>query len=219
MFRKLLLLPILSLFFATGAFAEPGDWQNFAPNRQYFVSIDTFRGDQHGEFKNDLVACLSDDSAWKVHPTDKDKFSRWTANDIVHVGVRNSFYWFKREHKFELVNHTRNETVKVMMVQYPRVAPLTVVLAETYLKNQSIQPFTYTDSLGRINTIYVPSNTYEKKVALSDGSVWTIRKNFESFSIGNRVYVGVNATKNGFDFLLISGLEREAEWTWAKKLN
>jgi len=216
MTQKIISLLLLSLAFVTGAFAD-NQFQNLIPTRESLVTADRFRGDKHGQFKDDFVAVLSDGSAWKIHPTEQTKFSNWAVNDVIHVAVRTSFYWFKREHKFELVNHTRNERLKVMLVQYPRT-PLTVVLAETVLVGYSYVPHT-TYINGTPITTYSHVPNYEKKVALNDGSMWKIDGKYSSFSLGNRVYLGVNLINDRFSYFLITGLEREAVYTWATKIN
>lgn len=217
MFLQLFILPIFSFFFAAGALADQGDWQNYIPIRQSLIGVGIFDGDQHGDFKNDIVAYLGDGSAWKVHPTESEIFSQWNINDVVHVGVRTSYYYFKREHKFELVNHSRNETVKAMLVQHSVEPPLTLVFAEIYLENSTVIPYTSYDHQGRPQTNYTISNSYAKKITLSDGSIWVLRNGYNEFFIGDRIYVGVNASKSGFNFFLIKGSEREAIWTWAHK--
>lgn len=215
MLRKFLLIPLLSIFFISNSYAD-----TLVPptptTLQYLNAITLFNGDMHGQFKDDFVAILSDDSAWKVHPKDKEKFAKWGINDIVHIGVRTSFYWFKREHKFELHNMTRRESVRVMLVQLPYNA-LTIRDTFTYLSGQYLVPYTITDSQGNSYTYYYWVYTYDKKLYLDDGSVWTIKTEsvFDNFTIGTRVYLGVNHKSSGLSYFLTSGIEREGTYDWA----
>lgn len=176
-----------------------------------------FQGDSHGDFRGDLVAILSDGSQWKVHPDNPEKFRRWNMGDRIHVAVRTSFYWFKREHKFHLYNHENGECVKAMLVNYGE-APLVIVDATKPTATDSVTvPIYATDANGNLYVVGykdVPC-TYRSYVTLSDGSVWQIGKNFSSFTYGRKVYVGYNESSTAFKPFLISGTEREAGWTWA----
>ena len=218
---RYLFLVLLYCIQTTLGFAATDTWNNFVPNRQYLFAVNTFRGDKLGEFKGDPVAVLGDGSAWKVHPTEKEKFSKWSIRDTVHIGVRTTFYFFKREHKFEMFNHTRNESVKVMLVQNPQY-PLKIVMAETFAKN-TYQAVTTKDINGEPVQTYKPVTMYEKKLVMQDGSLWLIKSNEknngEAFGMGCTVYLGINRENDSYKTLLITGLEREAIWTWAKKLN
>src|ERR1700722_14637798 len=55
------------------------------------ISVYTFEGDSHGDFQGDLAVLLSDGSAWKVHPDDRDKISNWNIGDSMHISLRTSF--------------------------------------------------------------------------------------------------------------------------------
>lgn len=199
--------------------ADLQEWEKMIPGKQTLVSVSPFVGDQYGDFKGDFVAHLSDGSSWKVHPYDSLAFSLWTTTDILHVGFRTSFYFFKREHKFEIVNHTRNETVRVMIVDYPKPAPLQIVFAEEVLENSVLVPYVYSDKKGQTYTTYYPQNTYVKKLTLSDGSIYTIAEDFDYYSIGDKVYVVLNASKSCFDLALADGLDRYSYWTRTRKIN
>ncbi len=181
----------LALFICVFATTFAHSQEDFRRTLQYYVGLSSFIGDKHGDFKGDPVAVLSDGSAWKIHPKDSEKFSKWLANEILRPEARTSFYLLKREHKFRLYNHMRNESVRAMLAQYPTY-PLMVIESETY-------------NAGRP----------EKRVVLNDGTVWRIRKNFNHFNIGTTVHLGCNyeTTRDGMElhrFFLISGIEREA---------
>ena len=212
MFLRMCFMSVLSFFFVTGAFAVPVN----IPNMQYLTGAGVFNGDRHGDFRNDYVAILSDGSEWKIHPQDRDMFSNWNINDYVHIRVRTSFYWFKREHKFEMYNHTRNEAARVMIIQYPYY-PLIIVNTQTYLTNSELVPITTKDENGNEYTDYYLVNTYEKVIYLNDGSAWIIKNDIDSFNQGNYVYLGVNDARDGMYFFVLTGTEREAAWTWASK--
>jgi len=94
--------------------------------------------------------------------------------------------------------------------------PLIIIEAQTYLSGQELIPYNYTDAYGIIQTQYYWVNKYERKLLLSDGSIWVIRNRgqFKYFVIGKEVYVGVNGRKDNFDYFLIVGREREAKWSW-----
>lgn len=187
------------------------------------VGADRFEGDRHNDFAGDSVAILSDGSRWKVHPKDTEKFSEWGWNEIVHARLRTSFYWFKREHKFELYNHSRREAVRVMLVEYPYTA--------TYITNfQDVEVSRYMDrkpmkddcgiyirdSNGKIIYEYYWVITYHRDIYLSDGSALRVEKDIESFTLGKFVYLGLNNDSDGLFYFLISGTEREALWTPVK---
>lgn len=216
--NKFFQITLLSFLFASSAFAE-SVIENTSTTMQYLKGITTFYGDRHNEFSGDYVAVLTDDSAWKVHPKDKEKFAEWGINDIVHLGVRTSFYWFKREHKFELHNMTRRESVRVMLVQLPYY-PLTIMDANKYMSGQYLVPHTITYGDGSSYTYYTTVTTFAKNLTLSDGSVWTIKSEseFDYFTVGNQVYLGVNPDYYGLSYFLINGNEREARWDWAYRL-
>ena len=84
-----------------------------------FEAVEVFEGDRHNEFAGNFIAVLNDASRWKVHPMDEEKFRQWTIDDVVHIRLRTSKYWFKREHKFELYNHMKKESVRAMLINYP----------------------------------------------------------------------------------------------------
>lgn len=198
----------------------------YPPIMQAIIDSAFFRGDIHGEFVGDDVTILSDGSAWKVHPDSIATYRSWNLGDIVHIAVRTDWYWFKREHKFLLYNHNRAESIKVMLAQH-KMIPLKIVSTDTYYKSQRavfIPQTVYTTDVHGNNVSethtqfshYEPSNP-RKVIALSDGSVWVIKDNLNEFQLGMNVYVGAQGQPEKFyDFVMISGKEREAEWTLAR---
>lgn len=206
-FFKLFLIPLFSIFFLTG-FLEAGYFQQLE-------EISVFEGDRHGKFEGDLIAILSDGSAWKIHPKDRTMFQDWNIHDVINAEVRTSFYFFKREHKFALYNHNRNESARVMLLQPAQDSPI-IIATEVYKAGTKLVPYTWTDGNGFTHTSYYTKDIYEKKLLLSDNTVWVIKdhKKFDHIVLGQQVYMGINRHKIGFSFFLISGTEREAKWAW-----
>lgn len=173
-------------------------------------SVYKFEGDKHGDFKGDFVTVLSDGSRWKIHPQDSYKYRKWSTGSPVHIAKRTSYYYFKREHKFELVNLTNNETVRAMLVQYPPT-PLFIAYIEQI---ESGVPFrTYSKGNQIVKTKY--STRSETFLHLSDGTIWKINPYpflwEEGAHAGAYVYVSFNKDGTGFDYFLITDLEREAK--------
>lgn len=185
-----------------------------------------FSGDRHGDFEGDLVAYLSDGSMWKVHPSERRVFERWNEGDLVRLKVRTDFYWFKREHKFALYNESLGQSVKVMIVKHiTEPYPLQIVSVDTYSKGLEAHwvPGTelvfenghmYTRTVWHVE--YRPGH-FRKVLALSDGSTWVIKEKFDKFVVGETVYIGAQGVpKEWYDFVLITGTEREAVWTYGR---
>jgi len=204
---------LLSLFisFPLLAFSSPK-----IPDPRCIQEVRNFEGDRHGDFRNDFEVVLCDGSSWKIHPKDRGLFSRWQLKDEIEVGVRTSFYFFKREHKFYLYNLTRDEEARVMLANYSEM-PLYISVAQTDLFQEHYVPRTWTDDKGKTHTTYDLKRTYAKKVILSDGSVWTLKdeKDFNSFTTGTRVYLSRDPKHEEIGFFLVTGVEREAIWTKA----
>jgi len=209
MFRSLINAILIPLALSTTLlFGSPVSV--YDPAIQSLLTTHLCQGDLYGDFVNDFVAVLSDGSAWKVHPKDSAKYGNWTVNDIMHVQIRTSFYWFKREHKFELQNLSRNESVRVMLMQYPQF-PLTVV----GVHNIEIGGYyeTIANNLGSesvVVTQWIP--IYTTEVYLNDGSVWRLSSQSNVFSTGNYVYFGVHRDVDKQWNFLITGTQREAIW-------
>lgn len=182
---------------------------DLTPYNHLLVGTYSFEGDKHGEFEGNSVAVLDDLSFWKVHPTHTDRFSEWKFGEEVHVTVRTSWYFFKREHKFALYNHERNEEVFVMLVQSP------FLIYEAQNPNV-VQTYNGYPSAFRVN------------ITLNDGGQWEVepgttditRDNKDKyFAVGTPAYVGYIKEDEGISFFVINELEREAHWRWARKGN
>ena len=182
----------------------------------YMMGFDVFLGDKHGDFKGDLIAILSDGSAWKIHPNDREKASSWELDSSVHISLRTSFYWFKREHKFLLCNHDKGDSVKVMVVKYAE-SPLQIIETSGIYPTNMIEVEEYMGNDIRGYPIFeeeiIPTD-FKKDIVLSDGTVWVIGEKFQDFRPEIPVYMGVKETEEGTKRFLICGNEREAVWTW-----
>jgi hypothetical protein len=211
------------------AFALSNFIDVYPPIQQTIVDSGLFMGDRHRDFIGDAVAFLSDGSEWKIHPKQRDIFATWNAGDPVHIAVRTSFYWFKREHKFSLCNGVTQESIPVMIVRH-KATPLKIVATDLYHKStKSIYSYYTTHTVDENgNRKPVTLSRYEgekptdfrKVLVLSDGSCWVIKDNLNTFLLGMEVYVGAQGTPGEYyDFILISGTEREAIWTWARPQN
>ena len=186
----------------------------------YLQSFDIFAGDKHGDFGGDLVAILGDGSAWKIHPDDQEKATYWQFGDSIHISLRTSFYWFKREHKFLLCNHDKGDAVKVMIIRYAE-APLQILVASDIYPTNVIEVEEYIGNDKRGYPIFeeeIISTDFKKDIILSDGTAWLIGERFDDFCSEVPVYMGLKETEEGVDRFLICGNEREAVWTWIKPL-
>ncbi len=224
MIKKIALFCMLPLFLATNLMAN-----NFygCPDHvlRSIYGYYTFAGDRHEDFVGDCVAVLNDGSEWKVHPSDTNKFNLWNINDIVHSRVRTSFYWFKREHKFELFNHSINQTVRVMLVRYPYAA-LAVTGFQDVEVSRELKVRALIDAYGEVICDSYGDPIYESYwlisyvtyIYLNDGTVWTVKNNAGAFNLGSFVYLSANNTADGFKYFFILGSEREALWTEAIRI-
>ncbi len=222
--RKALLLLLLTI--GSFSFTNLDAIRNFEqiyPN--VIHSLDNtyvYPGDRHGQFEGDLVAYLSDGSYWKIHPKHRDIYMQWSGGDFVRIKVRTDFYWFKREHKFSLYNLNNGQSVNVMLVQHANLPfPLKIVSTDQYVKGYTMSFKTQIkiDEKGKPYETTVVENIpiLRKVICLSDGSFWVIKDNFDDFTLGANVYVGAQGhPTKWYDFILISGNEREASWTYAR---
>ena len=210
MIKKILWFQIFSLFFLAHAFASDAKIPIYALN-----AVTDFEGDRHGQFRGDLIAILGDGSGWKIHPLDGVKFSRWNAGDAIQVCKRTTKYWFKREHKFELYNHSNQETVRVMLVQYPD-NPTYIYSTDTYLAGTKLISYTWVDAQGWMHYDYYTVNIYHKILHLSNGTSWLItdKSEFSNYCENDPVYMGYNVKETNISPFLISGTQREAHWVW-----
>lgn len=186
--------------------------ENF-PGDTYIENFYPFQGDKHGDFRGDIVIYLADGSAWKGHPNDQKRLSRWEPGDFVHISLRTSSYWFKREHKFLLNNHSRKETVKVMLVDHGPQPLMICSISEIYYTEVELIPvWGWNDNDEYTILYYDEEPIYKQNITLSDGSGWIIHKNFSKFLRGAGAYIGFDEFKN--QFFLIVGQEREAVWSY-----
>lgn len=234
--KKLLLsLVLLSNCFAAISFAQAAQethvnqpiFRTVYPEvGQTLVGTEIFVGDRHGDFEGDYVTHLSDGSAWKIHPDNREVYQTWCVGDVVRIKVRTDWYWFKREHKFFLYNQTRGESAKVMLIQhinYPY--PLKIVSSETYAKStklvrvpKAVLVYKNGKFVEEMTIVYESQPCdYRKILGLSDGSYWVIKNDFDLFTLGTAVYIGAQGSQTEFyDFVLIVGDQREAQWTYAR---
>lgn len=205
--------------------------QNYAyvypPIMQTIQETLVYGGDRHGDFRGDYVVALSDGSLWKVHPNDRLRYESWFIGDQVHVSVRTDFYWFKREHKFLLNNDSRPDAVKVMLVGHKQYPPLKIAQTKTYYKSESPhyedQVSTSYDNYGNTKTkvkskfVGYKGSDPRKVLILSDGSCWVVKEHLNDYQVGMNVYIGVQGDPTRFyDYVIISGDEREATWGYAR---
>lgn len=174
----------------------------------FLQGVALFNGDKYGDFKNDLVAVLSDHSTWKIHSKDRDIFSQWHVGDPIRMRVRTSFYWFKREHKFELVNEVRKETVRAMIIHYGNFHHQ-IVGYQRKLVSCRMGIYRKIDPYGHVQYHYYPVFIYKTILQLEDGSHW-ITEDGCHFKNEEKAYVFVDQ-EDGI-FILITGHEREAAW-------
>lgn len=177
-----------------------------------YVGQYIYEGDSNGDFKGDFAVTLDDGSSWKIHPDHKELFIDWNIGDKVHIELRESSYYFKREHKFILFNHQKNQGLYVMLIDTPFI----VDVAEEPMPTARFVnwPYTYTD--------------YKQNLILSDGSRWEIDSYiYNRFSNNTSVYVGYNPSNKDFldpkytwnSFFIIRGKGKEAKWEWASPGN
>jgi hypothetical protein len=190
-----------------------------------FDGVEKFEGDRHNQFAGDFLAVLNDGSKWKVHPKDTEKFSHWTFGDAVHIRWRYPNYWFKREHQFELYNHTRKESVRVMIIDYPAKAVAVQgyqdVEVDRYIGKRHIWDKygnAVKDSKGDYLYEEYPVVTYQRDLYLTDGTVWRLKRNWHPYTEGKFVYVAANYEADGFHYYLIAGNQREAVFNEAVRM-
>ena len=186
-----------------------------------------YTGDRHDNYEGDLVAVLSNGAQWKVRDSDREAYLKWQPGEVVRIQKRSCLFYSLRRHKFVMVNESRGETVRVMLAHHADYPALQVMYTEQYAKSQDWvcypEETTYIDENGNSVTETKYYYTLEPKelrmiVYLSDGSFWVVKENFTRFTTGTHVYVGAQGRKKNFyDFLLITGDERQATFTWARQ--
>jgi hypothetical protein len=180
-------------------------------------NVTSFEGDQYQEFKDNLLVTLNDGSKWKIHPKDTEKFNLWAKNDPLHIQKRTTKYFFKREHKFEFLNYANEETVRIMLIEYPTRA-LKISDVQTYLTNQENKLYSWIDVFGFVHYSSFTKNIYERWIELNDGSKWIIKdpELFAYYAEGESVFIGYNTNKSSVNKIsfLIAGKERNAVAAW-----
>jgi hypothetical protein len=207
---KSLLFTCLLLTFAFNVFSHESGWSDLSKYLSTLESVEVYAGDEKGKFEGNFVAVLNDGSAWKIHPKDSEKFREWNAGEIIHVQPRTSGYLFKREHKFILVNHNRNQEARVMIVKYPEHS-LKIEQCIELDQGHETCPF---------------HNDYTKTLQLTDGSIWNIALHtcqweveypiYSLFQTNTKVYLGVFKDINSFSYFLITGIGKDANWKLAE---
>lgn len=175
-----------------------------------------FGGNAKGYFAGDVVIELADGSAWKVHPDNREAAENWQKGEAVHVQVRNSFYWLKREHKFRLFNHDRSQSVKVMLLRH-QINPLEIIEeTEPFSTKVELEARYEFDEEGNLRIIGYDAvlKGWKKILRLNDGTQWEIRGSFNKFIVGSQLYVGVDDEEScRGELFIIAGRECWAEWT------
>jgi hypothetical protein len=206
--RKILIICAVLVLISSSLLAN----KNHIYNRylgHVLKSVSLFDGDKYGDFEDNLVAILSDGSSWKIHPHDQNTFSNWQVDDPIRMRVRNSFYWFKREHKFELVNEARQEEVRAMIVHYGDF-PHKIVGCQRKVIGYRMGVCQNIDAVrGQLKSHYYPTLIYKTVLRLEDGSHW-ITEGGCYFKNEEKAYIFIDQ-ETGF-FILVTGHEREAMW-------
>ena len=117
---------------------------------------------KYPQFEGNYVAHLSDGSEWKIHPKDCEVYAQWTRDEEIDNGLRTSYYFFKREHRFLLKNGSRNEKVRAMILKHPDSSLPTI----TKTQDDSI---TYYIPVGEM---IVPYKEHRTVIHLNDGSAY-----------------------------------------------
>lgn len=216
MFNRLLITCFLFLipFSSTVSAAEKN---RIEPEMRKIVATFPYEGDKKGDFKYERVVVLDDGSWWKIHGTKEQKLLNWNSDDEIYVGLRHKSYWFKQEHKFQLVNPAKDERIKVMLVNYPE-QPLQIISTESYLIGTELRSMTtYVQGKSHVSYYYV--NRYGKRLFLSDNSIWKIEdeNKKDKFSVGKNVYIGTDIKGKKGAYFFIGGIESKAFFVTAYK--
>lgn len=187
---------------------------DFTTLQHEYVGQYIYEGDSNGDFKGDYAVVLSDGSRWKIHPKHNNELANWNIGDKVHVGVRTTSYWIKREHKFTLVNHDKNSELFVMLLETPW----------TVTESREPVPTTKTTGFWPFPDVY---GDYEKGLVLSDKSKWMIKScacpsRNNVFKQDTTAYVGYNVSqKETLDknytwgkVFIINGTGKDAIYEW-----
>lgn len=179
---------------------------------QYVDTIENVLGDYYGKFYCDPVITLTDGSKWKIHSDSLKTLKKWQIGDEVHVAARFGRFWLGRQHAFFLCNHDLNSRIKAMLVKH-KAFPLTIIDEHNYAPSPKVR-FPKKIASGRQQ--YQPHDL-RKILFVSDGSAWIIKDKIQEFQKGMQVYIGAQGISERFyDFILITGDEKEAVWTMAR---
>lgn len=205
LFFSLLFLPFLDVKASQSYYSIAGKEDSFKKFQHAIVGSYPYEGDSKGYFVNDPVIVLENGSEWKVHPSQVEQFKNWQTGEVVHAGVRREWYWFKREHKFYLFNHNRNEQIKVMLIKSPYTVKYVNAPQPTMIIYHSQGGMTYTD--------------FRRNIVLNNDSKWNV-DSFEyddnGFLPDTPAYPGYNESKGYASFFIISGTGQTATWQWTK---
>lgn len=170
------------------------------------------QGDEWGDFFNDFIVGLNDGSSWKVRGADSEKFANWEIQDPIVLRVYNAWYPFTRDHKFELYNAKRKESVRAMLLKFAD-HPLTIVKYETATRPVDVT-YRYTNQYGGVLWVETVRELWKiREVTLSDNSKWAIyeRALFSSFKEGDPVIM-LPDDRYPYKYLS-SGVGKDAYWT------
>ena len=183
----------------------------------YAIQIETFTlfwGDRHSNFQGDTVVYLEDSSGWKVHPKDTKIVQHWNIGDNIYLYKRDKGYWFKREHHFRLINTTRGEEVRGMLVDKGPYTHTIVDVSTTYPSDVEMEPVYGSD--GKTVEYYREKPVgHQKDLLLSDGTRLVVKKEDSTLCTkGTEVYV-IRYTEN--ETLLVFSDQRDVKFTWTKR--
>lgn len=197
----MLILPLMTLF--GGAFTTYTE-KDVLPFQHKIIGFFPYDGDTGTqEFAGDLAAELENGSQWKFHIKDTELVSHWTSGDVITIDFRDTWYWFKREHKFLMRNITRNESARSMLLK----SPLTITACTK-------EPYHTTVTLTNTG---INHSDYRVNVTLSDKSNWEVLTN-EHIKVGTQVFIGYRGEKKKI-FFFAHGEGKNAKKSDARKGN
>lgn len=209
MYKALLIMALSSLLMFQTVSAEK------LTSDGVIEAVYPFKGDSKGEFVGDLVFRLNDGSEWKTHKKDAKTTKRWSQSDFIEVSIRTSFYFFKREHKFILTNHTRKETARAMIINY-QYNPVFVKHVELLEVDRKLMD-KYETHDGQVVKVKEWVVYYHQFLHLSNGEIWRNKSPDYSFKEGAFVYVVYSYSSDGFETAVVRGTGRNSYWTKVTK--
>lgn len=169
-------------------------------------------------FSNDegrVVVNLADASVWKVHPDHATQAAAWEIGDKVYIQVRKSCYWFKREHKFRIMNETKGESVKAMIIDHG-ASPLRVTEVSEPVYTFFDEVPIYAEGEDRAPVAVGTKWVFDGKkmtLNLNRGSLVVVRDHFDKFQEETELHLGVDNRKGYQGLFLIVGEGKDAVWT------